>query len=159
MSRRRFHLLKTLCNTCCIYVARQYSIVKDRVLLLPPPSGGPVNPGINPEPLIRDSTLTSVLAGLFLVGLGRVELPTSPLSGVRSSHLSYRPVLGYRLLLLRCPLRPFSGGADRDRTDGLLSANQALSQLSYSPFPILNGGASTSAPPPREKVFRGRLNA
>ena len=28
-----------------------------------------------------------------LVGLGRVELPTSPLSGVRSSHLSYRPVL------------------------------------------------------------------
>ena len=29
---------------------------------------------------------------LLLVGLGRVELPTSPLSGVRSSHLSYRPV-------------------------------------------------------------------
>ena len=27
----------------------------------------------------------------FMVGLGRVELPTSPLSGVRSSHLSYRP--------------------------------------------------------------------
>ena len=26
-----------------------------------------------------------------LVGLGRVELPTSRLSGVRSSHLSYRP--------------------------------------------------------------------
>ena len=25
------------------------------------------------------------------MGLGRVELPTSPLSGVRSSHLSYRP--------------------------------------------------------------------
>ena len=29
---------------------------------------------------------------LILVGLGRLELPTSPLSGVRSSHLSYRPV-------------------------------------------------------------------
>jgi hypothetical protein len=27
----------------------------------------------------------------ILVGLGRLELPTSPLSGVRSSHLSYRP--------------------------------------------------------------------
>ena len=26
-----------------------------------------------------------------MVGLGRVELPTSRLSGVRSSHLSYRP--------------------------------------------------------------------
>src|SRR5216684_5180424 len=28
---------------------------------------------------------------LYVVGLGRLELPTSPLSGVRSSHLSYRP--------------------------------------------------------------------
>ena len=27
----------------------------------------------------------------------------------------------------------FNGGADRDRTDGLLNAIQALSQLSYSP--------------------------
>ncbi len=26
-----------------------------------------------------------------LVGLGRLELPTSPLSGVRSNRLSYRP--------------------------------------------------------------------
>jgi hypothetical protein len=57
----------------------------------------------------------------FLVGLGRVELPTSPLSGVRSSHLSYRP------------MGLFTGGAGRDRTGDLLNANQALSQLSYSP--------------------------
>jgi hypothetical protein len=28
-----------------------------------------------------------------MVGLGRLELPTSPLSGVRSNHLSYRPNL------------------------------------------------------------------
>ena len=28
---------------------------------------------------------------MFMVGLGRVELPTSPLSGVRSNQLSYRP--------------------------------------------------------------------
>ena len=28
-----------------------------------------------------------------MVGLGRVELPTSPLSGVRSNQLSYRPKL------------------------------------------------------------------
>ncbi len=27
----------------------------------------------------------------LMVGLGRLELPTSPLSGARSSHLSYRP--------------------------------------------------------------------
>jgi hypothetical protein len=35
--------------------------------------------------------LTSV--SRIMVGLGRLELPTSPLSGVRSSHLSYRPGL------------------------------------------------------------------
>jgi hypothetical protein len=29
-----------------------------------------------------------------LVGLGRFELPTSPLSGVRSNQLSYRPDVG-----------------------------------------------------------------
>jgi hypothetical protein len=28
---------------------------------------------------------------LVMVGLGRLELPTSRLSGVRSNHLSYRP--------------------------------------------------------------------
>ena len=33
------------------------------------------------------------LATDFLVGLDRLELSTSPLSGVRSSHLSYRPGL------------------------------------------------------------------
>ena len=29
-----------------------------------------------------------------MVGLGRFELPTSPLSGVRSNQLSYRPIAG-----------------------------------------------------------------
>ncbi len=33
----------------------------------------------------------------------------------------------------KTPATGFSGGADRDRTGGLLVANQALSQLSYSP--------------------------
>ena len=28
----------------------------------------------------------------IMVGLGRLELPTSPLSGVRSNQLSYRPI-------------------------------------------------------------------
>ena len=59
-----------------------------------------------------------------MVGLGRVELPTSPLSGVRSSQLSYRPVEEPGI----------TGGAGRDRTGDLLNANQALSQLSYSPW-------------------------
>ena len=60
------------------------------------------------------------MADSLLVGLGRIELPTSPLSGVRSSQLSYRP-------------EAYTGGAGRDRTGDLLNANQALSQLSYSP--------------------------
>ena len=34
------------------------------------------------------------------MGLGRLELPTSRLSGVRSNHLSYRPLLGLLFLLL-----------------------------------------------------------
>ena len=32
------------------------------------------------------------------MGLGRLELPTSRLSGVRSNHLSYRPQTGYRII-------------------------------------------------------------
>ena len=93
-----------------------------------------------------------------MVGLGRIELPTSPLSGVRSSQLSYRPMFkrlcrttrGNAAELRRCvghrgqsSLNPQvirrdeslkAGGAGRDRTGDLLSANQALSQLSYSPW-------------------------
>src|ERR1700757_3050816 len=39
------------------------------------------------------SPTISVCLRLLMVGLGRVELPTSPLSGVRSNQLSYRPKL------------------------------------------------------------------
>ena len=45
------------------------------------------------------------------------------LTGIRNRLSDWRPTLS----------RGF-GGADRDRTGGLLVANQALSQLSYSPF-------------------------
>ena len=44
-----------------------------------------------------------------LVGLGRVELPTSPLSGVRSNQLSYRPDTG-ELKLAGSPARYDPGG-------------------------------------------------
>ena len=57
-----------------------------------------------------------------MVGLGGLEPPASPLSGVRSNHLSYRPIVYTQ-----------SGGADRDRTGDPLLAKQVLSQLSYSP--------------------------
>ncbi len=58
--------------------ARQYSVVKDLDCF-----SNQFNPKVQQ---IAD----------FLVGLGRLELPTSPLSGVRSSHLSYRPG-GYKI--------------------------------------------------------------
>ena len=45
--------------------------------------GNIVIPGL-PEPVYGES----------MVGLGRFELPTSPLSGVRSNQLSYRPGTG-----------------------------------------------------------------
>ena len=51
-----------------------------------------------------------------MVGLGRFELPTSPLSGVRSNQLSYRPAVYYSMIrqIVRAlsPLVPcfFKGG-------------------------------------------------
>ena len=85
-----------------------------------------------------------------LVGLGGIEPPTSPLSGVRSSQLSYRPR----------PLTP--GGAGRDRTGDLLNANQALSHLSYSPLspPALSPRPGRPIAESRPLFFnRGQLDA
>src|SRR5579884_2138586 len=46
------------------------------------------------DPLVANQVLSQLsYSPVEVVGLGRVELPTSPLSGVRSSHLSYRPGL------------------------------------------------------------------
>ena len=97
-----FALTLVFCN------ARQYSIVKD------------LDFGKKSVDTARNANRVYRLLTFDLVGLGRIELPTSPLSGVRSSQLSYRPEAD-------------TGGAGRDRTGDLLSANQALSQLSYSP--------------------------
>ena len=61
-----------------------------------------------------------------VVGVAGFEPATSSLSGMRSNQLSYTPLGATPFVALR-------GGADRSRTDDLLNANQALSQLSYSP--------------------------
>ena len=72
-----------------------------------------------------------------MVGLGGLEPPTSPLSGVRSNHLSYRPgKFFWRVRTWMCglfrkdPDNQLPGGACRDRTDDPLLAKQVLSQLS-----------------------------
>src|SRR3569833_532038 len=47
------------------------------------------------DPLLAKQVLSQLsYVPAELVGLGRVELPTSPLSGVRSNQLSYRPAAG-----------------------------------------------------------------
>ena len=67
-----------------------------------------------------------------MVGLGGLEPPTSRLSGVRSNHLSYKPMLvsaSGRRFRLPTPC----GGDEEDRTPDPLLARQVLSQLSYTP--------------------------
>ena len=69
-----------------------------------------------------------------LVGLDGLEPSTSRLSGVRSSHLSYRPV-SLRLFSSSISLGSLLDGGDEGiRTLDPLLAGQVLSQLSYTPI-------------------------
>src|SRR5258707_8157420 len=43
-------------------------------------------------PRVKTISFEIQISNLSLVGLGRFELPTSRLSGVRSNQLSYRPI-------------------------------------------------------------------
>ena len=67
----------------------------------------------------------------LLVGSSGLEPPTLRLSGVRSNHLSYEPIL-IRPAVVRFIPSPF-GGDEEDRTPDPLRARQVLSQLSYTP--------------------------
>ena len=74
-----------------------------------------------------------------LVGLSGLEPPTSRLSGVRSNHLSYAPMLSDRQCHMFFFLNPSAsfeaaGGDEEDRTPDPLRARQVLSQLSYTPM-------------------------
>ena len=66
-----------------------------------------------------------------MVGSSGLEPPTLRLSGVRSNHLSYEPIL-IRPAVVRFIPSPF-GGDEEDRTPDPLRARQVLSQLSYTP--------------------------
>ena len=69
-----------------------------------------------------------------VVGLDGLEPSTSRLSGVRSSHLSYRPV---SLRLFSSSISQgftLDGGDEGIRTLDPLLAGQVLSQLSYTPI-------------------------
>ena len=70
---------------------------------------------------------------LRVVGLRGLEPPTSRLSGVRSNHLSYKPMsVSANGRRFRLPT-PF-GGDEENRTPDPLLARQVLSQLSYTPI-------------------------
>src|SRR5690606_9530630 len=89
------------------------------------PSFQRTRPGLNAGSLqiyvcVRRIIQSSRAARLSVVGLGGLEPPASPLSGVRSNHLSYRPKS-------RAAPGPQHGGACRDRTDDPLLAKQVLS--------------------------------
>jgi hypothetical protein len=74
--------------------------------------------------LNRDTESVVALTPNIVLVVSRLSLV------VRSSVLAndYRPMTNDKF-----------GGADRDRTGGLLVANQALSQLSYSPLTPATG--------------------
>ena len=63
-----------------------------------------------------------------MVGLDGLEPSTSRLSGVRSNHLSYRPLFSGGISSRHL------GGDDGIRTHDPLLAGQVLSQLSYTPI-------------------------
>ena len=68
----------------------------------------------------------------MLVGSSGLEPPTSRLSGVRSNHLSYEPIVFRSAAVLVAP-SPL-GGDEEVRTPDPLRAKQVLSQLSYTPI-------------------------
>src|SRR5438477_5302325 len=125
-SSRRVHHAAAVGDVIATCVAHQYSIVKELDFVFQKP---------RLSTTMGSDSWILILWFDLLVGLGRIELPTSPLSGVRSSQLSYRP--GHRhpwnTELFCGQDRPFqntreqTGGAGRDRTGDLLNANQALS--------------------------------
>ena len=69
------------------------------------------------------------------MGTSGLEPPTSRLSGVRSNHLSYAPIIELRSKTVdTVRLPPSLGGDEEDRTPDPLLAKQVLSQLSYTPI-------------------------
>ena len=83
--------------------------------------------------------LRSFLRYNLMVGSNGLEPSTSRLSGVRSNHLSYEPV-SLKPILSRdfASPTPFGAGGDEQiRTVDPLLARQVLSQLSYTPVPLL----------------------
>ena len=99
----------------------------------------------------------------FLVGLDRLELSTSPLSGVRSSHLSYRPGL-WSLLSAPPTWWSWSGSNRRppECKSGALPAElqPLLGDLGLGIREQARCPRQTQDPSPQPRImYRGRLDA
>ena len=84
---------------------------------------------------IQLSKIVEQLASLRCYrALGRLEQSSSRFRSrdCLTRHAEAQPEAG----LLLIPIEKKNGGADRDRTDDILLAKQALSQLSYSPIAL-----------------------
>jgi|SRR5580692_3458866 hypothetical protein len=92
------------------------------------PDFGMCNPSVIQPNVRRQATLNRDTESVVAL-TPNIELVVRPWSLVKTSDRRTAKTNGQRLTTNG----GFSGGADRDRTGGLLVANQALSQLSYSP--------------------------
>jgi hypothetical protein len=88
-----------------------------------------------------------LLTSLFLVGLDRLELSTSPLSGVRSSHLSYRPGSLKPLRAENRPTRSAALTAGQSRSHMLLSSWWSWSGSNRRPPECKSGALPTELQP------------
>ena len=78
----------------------------------------------------RTIAMTAITPPTMMATIGTSNPPRPTIESTKSFQRLRKPTtIGQRL----SANDRFSGGADRDRTGGLLVANQALSQLSYSP--------------------------
>ena len=90
-------------------------------------------------PLIAVASLHCSIFKVQVVGSSGLEPPTSRLSGVRSNHLSYAPMV-FKWLPHSFPCGFRHGGDEEDRTPDPLLAKQVLSQLSYTPDKVVGLG-------------------
>src|SRR6266436_3851114 len=94
----------------------------------------------------RSMLLLTANHNKLMVGLGRIELPTSPLSGVRSSQLSYRPGG------LSQSWWSWSGS---NRRPPECKSGALPTELQ----PLICVAQGQALPRPAPKLYRGRLNA
>ena len=80
-----------------------------------------------------------------LVGLGRFELPTSPLSGVRSNRLSYRPAWKNRKSQANC-VGAYEGASIQRCSKEVIQPQVPLRLPCYDFTPVMNHTVVSALP-------------